>query len=280
MISIIRSYFICAFLCATYSIKAQNIHVASDPSEYRQEALEYERQIFENQGGSDVNELLLKKALTYKYANDFNEAHLTLKRLNPASVSSDKQIRIYYEKILIAYLSSNYSDAQFELLNMRLATQDTLMDQQILLLKILVLNELQRWPEAKIAAIHYIKRYKLNIDAEKLYGFLKKPVLKKQRKAEILYTFIPSAGFFYAGYPGKGFINLGLMLTFAAFGVYNVVEGYYITSFFAGFAMTQVFYLGGQRYTDELIIRKNKEITKKHNERIKASLLNALKSDN
>jgi len=75
------------------------------------------------------------------------------------------------------------------------------------------------------------------------------------------------------GSPGKGFLSAGTQALCLAYGLYHLVEKFYFTSFFTGFALFQAFYFGGHQQAADLTEQNNKRRVLEYNERIKQQLI-------
>jgi TM2 domain-containing membrane protein YozV len=129
-------------------------------------------------------------------------------------------------------------------------------------LEILSYNELRQWSEAKKVFANYSKNAKVT---DSLYAFEKKPRLRSITKAHTLSMIIPGMGQWYAGYPSKGLVSLGIQAGSLAFGVYSAWHGFYFSGFFTGAGLFNTFYQGGGRYASALAERKNAELTQRYN---------------
>lgn len=279
-------YSTCIFLCAIFSeTKAQpalqRFFTAADTlmqqSRFSDAALAYERCVFacHDTNPEWQNRALLKKAMAYKAQGNFAQTLQTLYRINFYQLTDSARLATGYEIVLNAYLTGQFTDAESQLQQLAYFIPDSAtFNQQLLFLKILVLNELQKWPEAKTAFTQYLilNRHPPEL-ANIYYDFMRRPRLKNPQKARRLSTFMPGVGQLYGGNVGAGLLNLGLQLGLLSFGVYEIWQGYYLTGFGTGLALTQAFYFGGIENAETVTKRKNKEKIARYNNRIKQFIL-------
>lgn len=278
-------YSICIFLCAQFSeTKAQNtlqrfFEVADSllaQAQFTNAAIAYERCVFACQDTGTVlqKQALIKKSFALKAAGNFSQALATLYRIPLSDMPDSLRIAIGYEIVLNAYLSGQYADAQSQLEQLAFYTADTVLLNQTLFLKVLVLNELQKWDEAKVCFRQYLALNKLPPSlAEEYYGFMLHPRLKNPEKARRISTFMPGVGQLYGGNTAAGLISLGLQLGLLGFGVYEIWQGYYLTGFGTGLALFQAFYFGGIENAEAVTKKKNKQKVSSYNNRVKDFIL-------
>lgn len=281
---------ICTFLCVPFLTKAQaliNLFAEADSlytaDEWQQARLAYERIVFTlNQSSLSAdsiqrlkNEALLKKTYAYKAEANFTEAQKTIERADVNNLPDSANFLIRYETSLCAYLSGHYNEAYNYILQLKYFVKDTSLTQEVNFLEILALNELQRWEEAKKLCAAYIQKNNLNANVDELYAFLKNPKLRNPDKAVLLSTFMPGVGQIYAGYLFRGMVSATLQLACFSFGAYSIWQRYYLSGFFTGFVLLQVFYTGGIRYTRELVEKKNKERISSYNEQVKQFIIDS-----
>lgn len=246
-------------------------------TQFTDAAIAYERCIFAAQNTDDpilITRALLKKAYACKASGNFSQALQTLYRINTADVSDSLRLSIGYEIALNAYLAGNYTDAEAELQKLAYYLTDTVKLNQTLFLKILILNELQKWPEAKTCFTQYLMLNGQSPQkADELYAFMQRPRLKNPEKAQRLSTFMPGIGQIYGGNIGAGLLSLGLQLSLLGFGAYEIWQGYYLTGFTSGLALFQAFYFGGIENAAAVTLRKNKEKVRRYNDGVKKFIL-------
>jgi len=99
------------------------------------------------------------------------------------------------------------------------------------------------------------------------------PKFKKLKKAQTLSTFLPGAGQLYAGYLGEGLTNVSLQLAALAFTGYAFLSHYYLTAFIVGYGIFSKFYIGGINRLEYLVNKKNYELLRGYNHRLKEEII-------
>jgi tetratricopeptide (TPR) repeat protein len=250
----------------------------SQVGQYALAATYYEKAIFEQSNiGNNVqiiNELLFKKTQLLKAQKTFDEAWQTTQRFDLTDLSDSLQFRYRYESALCAYLSQRYAEAHNQLQQTRFYVRDTLLTEGLDVLEILTLNELERWTESKEIFSRYVSRNRLTINVEELYAFLKKKP-KNPDKAQLLSFLMPGLGQAYAGYWKQGLVSAGLQALALGFGVYHVLNRYYLIGFFTGAGLFQAFYFGGTRRAVLMAEETNRKRKARYNQQLRATLINA-----
>lgn len=263
----------CTFLCVLFSItKAQNTADSLwQKGEYEQAALAYEYQLYRLENRDLLNHLLLQKTWCYKALGQFDKAQKTMSRMDLSLALSDStRYVLLYESALCAYLNKSYAEVVSFTAQTKYFVKDSTISNKILFLEILSLNELKRWTEAKKVFYRYALHNNISAKiVDSLYLFEKNPKLKKPEKAQLYSSIIPGWGQLYAGYPIKGATSLVLQAGALGFGVYSFWHKYYISGFFTGVGLFNLFYQGGGRYAYKLAEQKNEILTRKYNDKIK-----------
>ena len=145
----------------------------------------------------------------------------------------------------------------------------------------LVLNELQRWPEAKDKILQSIDLSEINPSEKdlvrkkinELYAEKNYPHLKKLLKAQKMSAFVPGLGQLYAGYFWEGAASS--FLNVAALGLtgYFIYSRLYFTGVFAGSGVFSKFYLGGSNRLEYLVGKKNYELLRTYNNEVKSVIV-------
>lgn len=251
--------------------------------QYDHAAIEYERVYFYAEEASIRASALLKKAECLKTVEKFDMAEKCLLRINYFNLSDSVVFGARYQTALCAYLAGHFTSAESQLLQMYVAggIKDAQLIAEALPVYTLVLNELQKWDDAKQKFHEWVGFLKLpeqakdslNDHIEKLYSKENQPKLKKQGTAKILSSVIPGSGQIYAGYFWEGMSNAimqGTSLLLTAYGIYT---GYYITSVVVWFGLFQKFYSGAIVRTEYLVQKKNHELTRSYNEMLKNEIV-------
>ena len=255
--------------------------------QYQYAAIEYERGYFLSEDISERNSALLHKAECYKALKKFDLAEKCLMRINYFNLPDTIVYLAREQTALCAYLAEHFSTAESQLLQLRYLIKDTSFFSKSLLLYTLVLNELDKWDEAKSALHQWVNctafsnptKDSLNREVDILYNNKNYPKLKKVETARMLSFIVPGTGQIYAGYFWEGVANAsmqGAALLLTAYGIYT---GYYATSAIIWFSLFQKLYSGAITRTEYLVEKRNYKLARNYNDRIKnyISLLSALK---
>jgi len=278
---------ICICLFAEFSIRAgesKQFYFADSLFKnklYSIAAIEFERAFFYAEDVEEKNYSLLKKAECLKQLEKFELAEKCLMRINYFGISDTMVYTARHQTALCAYLSEHFTNAESQLLQMQLSVKDTNLTSASLPLFALVLNELQKWDEAKNVLLKYIKnssikqttKDSLKRETENLYQTKNYPKLKKANKAKVLASIIPGMGQVYAGYFWEGAANgsfQAIALLATAYGIYT---GYYVTSAVVSFGLFQKFYAGAIVRTDFLVQKKNYKLLRNYNDKLKEKII-------
>jgi hypothetical protein len=246
--------------------------------EYALAAAYYEKAIFDqNQASSDdfrilTNQILHKKIQCQKALRTFEDAWQTAQRFDLNESNDTLQFKLRYEGALCGYLSQRYNEAFGQIQQTHFYIQDSSLTASLDVLEILTLNELERWTESKAVFSRYVTRNQLKVNVGELYEFLKKKP-KNPDKAQLLSFLMPGLGQVYAGYPLEGLSSAGLQALALGFGVYHVLNKYYLIGFFTGAGLFQTFYFGGARRASMMAEETNRKRKARNNERIRALLI-------
>ena len=272
-------FLICKFLFVPLLINGQGLGIFEKADslamagEYFAAAVEYERIVFESDDKSIQNKALIKKGFAYKNAGEYQSAKHTFQRTDPFSLDDTLQYIARYETALNAYLAGDFGEAEAELVQLEYYISDTAFTNQALFLKILVLNEQQKWDEAKSLFIEYLKINHIAVNADEVYYFVAKPKLRNPEKAQWLSTFIPGSGQIYGGAVWSGLGSFLIQAGSLAFGGYYIWKGYYFRAFLTGFATFQTFYFGGVNNAAYVTVKNNEKKIRKYNDSVKKIIL-------
>ena len=222
----------------------------------QQLALQTERRYFEATTAQQKATALLQKAQILKNENQFNAAFQNLKRSDTLVVNDSLFYRLRYETALCAYLSNNFNEAEYQLLQINML-RDTAWRDSCLLLTVLVQLELEKWPESKAGIIRYARQKNIFIDTTDFFSTAKKLGLKSKTKAQRMSMIVPGLGQVYAGKPWRGITSFLLVGGSLTYGVFTFIDGYYISSVLTGTGMAWRFYTGGIRYSGQLVETHN-----------------------
>ena len=98
------------------------------------------------------------------------------------------------------------------------------------------------------------------------------PDLKSKDEVYLL-SFIPGMGIFYAGNKIEGIFNFSLNALPLAFGVSQILNGFYFTGYFGSTIILQKFYFGGRNRAKYLVNKYNFYTSEDYNLKLKKLLL-------
>lgn len=255
--------------------RADSLYFAGD---FARAALEYERVIFESETPDDFNIAIFRRVQCFKQMQQFDKASAELQRIRLFTLNPDQTVEFYYERILCHYLNSAFNAALGAVEEMYFNVADSSLCNATLILQVLVYNELQQWDQAKQAALAYARTFsspeRENMEAaiHELYAKKNLPRLKKKSVAQVL-AFVPGLAHMYAGYWLEGSVSLLLNAAVLAFGVYEVLNGYYITGYLLGAGTLSATYFGGFSRSYHLLQKRNYERIRVFNNQVKKELL-------
>ena len=240
-------------------------------------AVEYERNAFLSVNNSDRAISLLKKAECYKQLNNYSEAEKTTERIIYTNLSDTLLAEARYQSALCSYLAGDFSNAESHLLQMHSFMKDSSLTKNSLPLYALVLNELQRWDEAKektlkainLSEINSAQKDSLRKNVNALYVPQNYPRLKKLLKAQKMSAFLPGLGQLYAGYFWEGTASAFLNVASLGLSGYFIYETLYFTAVTAGTSVVSKFYLGGTNRLEYLVAKKNYKLLRNYNNQLK-----------
>ncbi len=179
------------------------------------------------------------------------------------------------EQVMCAYLAGQFDNALSLLDRMAYLHPQQAVTPLLLGIKVLSLNELQRWPEADLS---FRKLQTLTAaDTIQLSPYAKLPQLKSEAKAERLSTFIPGAGQLYAGRPGEAVLSLLVQSAGLYFGITSFWQHYYLSAWGVGAGLFGSFHAGGVRRAVVLVRERNRKVSAAFNAQAKQQVLELLK---
>lgn len=256
------------FLCGLFSASGQQ-------QSWQLAALSMEKvaYVMEKEGSPEgVRSALLRKNNILKNAGQWKDAYQTMQRIPVGTEEPDSvQFPIRYEKALAAYLNGVYDDAYLQIGQCRYFVKDTAYTNRIDWLEILTLCELERWQEAKAKAGEYL--VKRGLPDQSAYWFRRLPKKRSERKAEYLSAFFPGVGLIYAGSVREGVASALLQAGCVAFGVFNILDGYYLSGFLTGGGLFQAFYFGGMNRSARIVAETNRKRKEAFNRAIRTRVV-------
>lgn len=275
------------FLCIGFLSKAEDttlfkfadsLFFAGD---YRLAAIEYERVAYLTESNIVKTEALLKKVECYVWLNNFAHALRILGRVSFYELPEELVARVYYKSAIYAYLEGDFANAESQLMQLHYHIEDKEIRQESLYLFVLVLNELRKWPEAKMKLLELISYSdfteeqvtEFQEEVEEIYNKNRIPNLKSIEKAKKLSKFLPGAGQIYAGYFLEGIINAGFQVVFLGLTAYGIYAKYYVTAVAIGFTFFQKLHSGAIPRVEYLVNKKNYESANIYNTRLKTFIM-------
>lgn len=268
-----RFYLICIFLCATCIIKAQQpdwMAVADSlyaGEQYFEAGIFCERVLFEQQQPDVTTKAILLEINCYKNQEQFDKAARFIAAAQTRAVSDSLQKALYTELTTCYYLAGDFDNCIAAADRAAVLYGNTGGTRWMNLLKLLSLNEQQRWQEAAVL-------YRQQVPGDTLTDYYAHiPHLKSEDKASWLATFIPGAGHFYAGNTLEGITSILLQGAGVYYGVTSWLNGYYISALLAGGGVAGAFHLGGVKRAAELVKIYNRKKTYEFNQQVKQSVI-------
>lgn len=260
-----RLFITCILLCVITSAKAQQAD----------SLLLLERDVYVATTESVRNEALLHKFTYQKAIGRYKDAAGTLGRMVTADTLTPW---VFQQMALCNYLAGEYGECDYALTRLEFEQPDTNAFSAYKWLKVMCLNQMQRWVEARSYCVTMFTQLgKDTTWVDSMYRVSERLKLKSEKKAEALSTFLPGAGQLYAGAGGHGVINAGIILSCLGWGTYNFFQGYYITGVFTGYLLGYTFYTGGNTYAVQLVRDHNRKSTAAYVQTLNNYILQSLK---
>jgi TM2 domain-containing membrane protein YozV len=303
---IIRSCLTCISLCAIFlteaqtgtdslrrgayadSLRRQASAGACADSLYRagryfEASIAWERVLFENKDPQQQVVAIMGKTQCLKQEGLFDPAVSFLESWQAFPFPDSDRVRIHYEVILCTYLGGHFESVLSLVDRWSYEHGGASPTPLLVVLKILSLNELQRWKEAgdtyrsfigeQLRIPHHPGSYDREPPPD-LYAQI--PRLKSVSRAEALSTFIPGAGQFYAGKPGEAIFSILVQAAGIYFAVLSFEQHYYVSAWLVGAALFGAFHMGGVRRSEVLVQRYNRKKMIAFNEKVRTQLLSLI----
>jgi tetratricopeptide (TPR) repeat protein len=272
-------FWICAFQWIVYSAHSKNpVFLKADSlysiGNYRLAMVEYERVIYADKNDVIIAIAALQKAYCHKKLGQHAAVNAELQRLQLQNLPDSLLYAIFYEKALAAYLIGDYMNAQNNLIELNYFVKDARLKNQSVFLEIVVLNELQRWEEARRSFTNYLNYKSLDSTlANRLYLGIGPEHLKSSITARRLSYLLPGIGQVYASGLKEGIFSGLLNASMIALAISNFYSGYYFTSVFIAGGLFPAFYLGGATHAEFLVKRDNQTKIRAYNDKLKKVIL-------
>lgn len=264
---------ICIFLCVTCTIKGQQpdwLATATDlygKEQYFEASVFCERVLYESNEEQPVLQAIWLKVQCYKQLHEFTKAAAFMAQVQTRARTDSMQRVLYNEMGTCYYLAGDFENA------IAVADRASVLfagsSNWLTLLKILSLNELNRWQEA---AVLYKQQGALPGDSLPDY-YATLPRQKSEKKAGWLATFIPGAGHFYAGKPWEGVASIALQAGGLYYGISSWIHKYYISAWLVGGGLAGTFHMGGISRAQTLVQQYNKRKAADFNNKVRETLL-------
>lgn len=266
----------CTFLCAIYTINAQDIKLLTEADSlfsvqrYFEASVAYERILF---SGSNINDryyAINRKTQCLKQQRLFDQAVNFLKPYLTETLPDSARYQLFTEQIVCDYLAGNYENAVSAVEQINIEFSSRKPDAKLLLIEILSLNKLQRWNRA---AEVYAAFFSEGKPATYENPYVHLPRLKSVNKAQWLSTFIPGAGQLYAGKPLEAFVSIIIQGAGLYYGITSFLDHYYLSAWLAGAGLFGSFHMGGVRRSEVLVNQYNQKQADAFNRHVEELLL-------
>ena len=228
----IWSYFIIfIFLFVPFSVRGQGSQ-DDDPLE---QALRWERVVFNSEDPSETHSALIEKAKCYSEAGLPSEALRTLERVRMYLLEPVEASKVLVRKSLYA------KEAGDPLAALGYLEESGLSGDYPALYSVL-LAQSRRFDEAKVQAMEIADS---EADKEAVENLFKKaPSIRKEGTAAVL-SFIPPAGQIYVGKPWRGVLAMFLNAGAAGLTIYELISHDWLTGFLGGgLLLNETFFKG------------------------------------
>jgi tetratricopeptide (TPR) repeat protein len=276
---IILFCWICIFPFAGYSteVVAEKVLQKADSlfqlADYQQAGIWYDKAAYLSVDNMQKTHALMRKGDCYLMRSNYAAAEQCLSRITYYGLNDSMQYAARYKTALSAYLNSSFENAESQILQLKAFVTDTVLSVNAYPLYALILNENNRWTEAKEVLLQYIsssgssavQKQQMKQEVEKLYAGSSIPRLKDVEKAKKLSSIIPGTGQIYAGYWGEGILSVTLQAVGLGITGLGIWKHYYASGVLIGFSFFQRFYMGGITRTEFLAQKKNYTLKRNFN---------------
>lgn len=265
---------ICIFLFGTCSTRAQSWLQTADSlftaGHYFEAGIAYERALFTEQDPSVLFTATLGKVRCLNQRGLYTKASTFLNNQIQLTTNDTLLYTLRYQQILSTYLAGQFDNTLSLTDRLAYLHPNQPVAPMVTVIRILALNELQRWPEA--SALYTQLTQQLGTDSTASpYGQL--PRLKSVKKAQWLATFIPGAGQFYAGKPTEAVFTILVQSLGLYIGITSFLQGYYLSAWGVGAALFGSFHAGSVRRSEVLINQYNQQRANAFNQLAKEQVL-------
>ena len=263
-----RCFLTCIFLLGVFLKVISNSPTVKEYADslyrngaYFEAAIEYEREFFYSLDVESRNAALYSQAQCYKSLGQYKKSLLTFQRISLFGMPSSKRDSIHYESALTAFLSSDFKQCNRYLVTLSKSSLDSSMQSKLDLIGALNSIMLGEMELSKSYATEYVK-YTSNspeLDLEQVEELYRKRNLPKMKSEKTLFWLglVPGFGQMYAGRTGEGITNSVLNLVAFSYGVFQVLNGFYLTGYFVGALSINKLYFGGRTRAENLLEDRN-----------------------
>jgi TM2 domain-containing membrane protein YozV len=297
---ILRSFLTCISLCAIFLTEAQTgddslrrqASVGADADalyragRYFEASIAWERVLFENKDPRQQVAAILGYTQSLKQEGLFDPAVSFLESWQAFPFPDSDRVRIHYQLILCSYLGGHFENVLSLVDRWPHEHAGASPAPLLVVLKILSLNELQRWEDAKKVYAAFVAEQLRAPRRPAAYSrelpsdlYVQIPRLKSVSKAEALSTFIPGAGQFYAGRPGEAIFSILVQAAGIYFAVLSFQQQYYVSAWLVGAALFGAFHMGGVRRAQVLVQRYNRKKMIAFNEKVRLQLISLISTE-
>ena len=235
--------------------------------------MEYERSLFQGAHLNQRNLILLKKTQCLKAQSQYKAGYENLLRADLFANSDSLNFLLRYELVINAYLAETYDIAynQLQQLNHFVVSEEFKFG--VSFLEILLLNEMQRWTEARDKLIIYNDTRQANFNIDSLYNFIDKPKIRDLKKNEVPLMLAPGLVQLREGKPQDALVSAAIRGSLIYLIVDQFSKHYFFSGAFSATALYFVFYQGAAKHATELIKNRNAKKITGYNHRIKHALM-------
>ena len=237
----------------------------------------YQKAYYYSQSSENKITCILNKIACLKQQAHFNEVDNIVSSIKLDNLSDSLLTELLGQGALCCYLANDFNKAESYLVKLEYNLGNKARLTQKNLLYSLILNELQRWDEAKNKLKDYVNKVvadstvKINYftQIDSMYHKKNYPKLKKPERAQLLSYIFPGLGQLYAGAPLEGLSSLALNAFALSITGGAIYYKYYFSGLIAGEFLFGKLYSGGANRANFLAKKKNYERINKYNNSIK-----------
>ena len=205
----------------------------------------------------------------------YDQALLFLNRHLQTPYADSLLYQLRHEQVMCAYLAGQFENVLSLVDRLPYLHPDRPVTPLLAAVRVLSFNELRRWPEARQAYGELVMRVQADTSVLALYRQV--PVLKQEKKAQWLSTFIPGAGQLYAGKPIEAAVSLLVQAAGLYIGVTSFLNQYYLTAWGVGAGLFGSFHSGGVRRAEVLVQQYNGRKTAAFNAKARQQILQLIR---